>query len=66
MLYTLTLYSAVCPLYLNKTGKKKKETMEWTKNILTHLILIFMVHLVSISLSFHISESFPAFLTKLL
>ena len=24
MLYTLNLYSAVCQLYLNKTGRKKK------------------------------------------
>ena len=25
MLYTLNLYCAVCPLYLNKTGEKKEE-----------------------------------------
>ena len=31
MLYTLNLYSAVCQLYLNKTGKKKIQNnrMEW-------------------------------------
>ena len=27
MLYTLNLYSAVCQLYLNKTGGEKKESM---------------------------------------
>ena len=26
MLYTLNLYSAVCQIYLNKTGRKIKET----------------------------------------
>ena len=32
MLYTLNLYSAVCQLYLNKTGKKKvvkMKPLEW-------------------------------------
>ena len=28
MPYTLNLYSAVCQLYLNKTGRKKRNTYE--------------------------------------
>ena len=28
MLFTLTLYSAICQLYLNKTGKKEKKKAE--------------------------------------
>ena len=27
MLYTLNLYQAVCQLYLNKTGRKKREKL---------------------------------------
>ena len=36
MLYTLNLYSAVCQLYLNKTGRKKETNiMEWNQNFCT-------------------------------
>ena len=31
MLYTLNLYSAVCQVYLNKTGRRKKQ------NSVTHI-----------------------------
>ena len=33
MLYTLNLYTAVCQLYVHKTGRKKKRTKESTERI---------------------------------
>ena len=32
MLYTLTLHSAICQLYLNKTERKKIKTNNFLKN----------------------------------